>query len=207
MRNLPVPQQGFPLQPRLPSKSWNRQPYPPNLKDCGSRGKLSIWDWQHLSVIQNGDMKVLQHIALLSGKATNVLGLAVAVAVCLGCSPENKLGRQPVTGTISVNGELLDRGSILFAPTDLNGVSSGAEIENGTYTIPAHQGLTTGTYTVRIYATDVEAEEVAPTLPGPGVKTQPERIPAAYNMKSKLRLEVTNEPAVFDLDIESKRKK
>lgn len=129
----------------------------------------------------------------------------LTLVALLGCAPENRLGRQPISGTITVNGEPLNRGSILFAPDDPTGVSSGAEIENGTYAIPAHQGLTVGTYTVRVYATDEDAEEVAPTLPGPGVKTQPELIPAAYNLKSDFKLDVHEEPAVFDLDVTSKR--
>lgn len=161
------------------------------------------------TVIQNRHMMHSRYLGAIPAllPSTCVFGFSLLLVASLGCSPENSLGRQPISGTISVNGQPLSLGSILFAPNDPGGVSSGAEIENGTYSIPAHQGLTTGSYTVRIYATDEEAEQVAPTLPGPGVKTQPELIPAAYNMKSKLTLEVRDEPAVFDLDIESKRAK
>ena len=131
----------------------------------------------------------------------------VGVVACLGCSEPNALGRKAVSGMISVNGSPLQKGSILFAPVDRNGVSSGAEIVDGAYAIAAHQGLTPGSYTVRIYATDEVAEAVEPTLPGPGVKTQPELIPPAYNMRSELKLEVNeSEDAVFDLDIVSKKR-
>ena len=152
-------------------------------------------------------MKELQNCSRVASWTFVVSSLCSILVASMGCAPENSLGRQPVSGTITVNGESLLHGSILFAPDDPTGVSSGAEIENGTYAIAAHQGLTQGTYTVRIYATDEEAEQVAPTLPGPGVKTQPELIPAAYNMKSNLKLEVLDTPAVFDLDIASKRAK
>jgi len=123
-----------------------------------------------------------------------------------GCSPDNSLGRQAVTGNISIDGAPLDQGSILFSPDQPGGVSSGAEIVDGQYAIPAHQGLTPGEYTVRIYATDATAEAVEPTLPGPGIKTQPERIPSQYNIRSKLKLTVaeSDKAATFDLDIESK---
>ena len=133
-----------------------------------------------------------------------VCGWIALLFIASGCSPENKLGRQPVSGTITLNGEPLQRGSILFAPTDPNSVSSGAEVSGGTFSIPPHQGLTSGTYAVRIYATDETAEQVEPALPGPGINTQPERIPPEYNIKSKLSLEVLDEAAVFNLNIEAR---
>ena len=104
-----------------------------------------------------------------------------------------------------MNGELLENGSIMFAPDDRDkGVSSGGEITDGKFSIPAHQGLVSGTYTVRVYSADNEAEEAKPKLPGPGIKAPPERIPSKYNMKSELKLDVGDQPAVFDLDIKTK---
>jgi hypothetical protein len=138
---------------------------------------------------------------------SKILLICIGIVACCGCSEANKLGRKAVQGMITVNGQPLEKGSILFAPEDRNGVSSGAEIVDGTYAIAAHQGLTPGVYTVRIYVTDEAAEAVEPTLPGPGVKTQPELIPPAYNMRSELKLEVNeSEDAVFDLDVVSKKR-
>lgn len=136
-----------------------------------------------------------------------ILLAMIGLVACFGCSPENKLGRKAVSGVITVNEQPLAKGSILFAPDDRNGVSSGAEIANGEYSIAAHQGLTPGNYTVRIYATDEVGEAVEPSLPGPGIKTQPELIPPAYNMRSDLKLEVReSEDAVFDLNVVSKKR-
>ena len=126
-------------------------------------------------------------------------------SVCLfGCGPENKLGRKAVSGTITINDELLKNGSIMFAPCDSSGQGSGAVIADGQYAIEAHQGLPPGEYDVRIYSADEEAEKVEPTLPGPGVRTQPERIPPEYNIKTKCRLTVEEaNDAVFDVNIET----
>lgn len=124
----------------------------------------------------------------------------------IGCGSENKLGRVPVSGKILLDGQPLDHGTILFAPEQRNGVSTGAPIEAGAYAIPEQQGLTPGSYAVRIYAADEEADAVAPEVPGPGIKTQPERIPAKYNMRSDLKVQVaeSDKTVTFDLDMEPK---
>ena len=123
----------------------------------------------------------------------------------IGCGPKNELGRQAVTGQIRLDGVPLDRGTIMFAPEQPRGVSAGAQIEDGSYSIEAHQGLTAGRYIVRIYAADDKAETVAPELPGPGIRTQPERIPFKYNLRSESTLDVDGsaDAATFDLDMET----
>jgi len=125
--------------------------------------------------------------------------------LCLGCGPKNELGRLPVSGKLSLNGAPLEKGTILFAPEQSRGVSSGADVLDGAYAIEEHKGLTPGTYVVRIYAADEEGEDVEPQLPGPGIKTKRERIPPKYNLRSELKLvvEASQDEAVFDLDMKS----
>lgn len=132
--------------------------------------------------------------------------VSLIIVFLLGCEAKNELGRLPVSGKISLNGELLQKGTILFAPEQPSGVSSGTDIVDGSYSIAEHQGLTPGTYVVRIYAADEEGEDVEPQLPGPGIKTKRERIPPRYNLRSELKLvvEATQDEAVFELDMESK---
>ena len=122
-----------------------------------------------------------------------------------GCGNDNPLGRKAVSGAITLNGSALELGSIQFAPRQ-SGVSSGAEVKDGQYSIDETKGLTPGTYVVRVYSTDEESEAVEPELPGPGIKVQPDLIPAAYNRKSDIELivEETDDEVVFDLEIKSK---
>ena len=129
----------------------------------------------------------------------------------MGCGPENKLGRLPVAGMVRLDGEPLDRGTILFAPDRLNsakpgGVSSGAQIEDGKYSIAEHKGLTPGSYAARVYSSDEEAELVEPQVPGPGIKTVRERIPARYNLRTELKLEIdgSEKKVVFDVEMDSR---
>ena len=130
--------------------------------------------------------------------------LLLASLVFMGCGPQNQLGRKPVAGTIQLDGAPLPAGSISFTPQSA-GVSSGAEIVAGQYSIAAERGLTPGTYIVRIYSTDETSAAVEPTIPGPGIKVQPERVPAVYNLKSQLEVVVTetDREVTFDLEMNS----
>lgn len=128
----------------------------------------------------------------------------LVVVLASGCGEKNELGRKLIRGRVTLDGESLDFGSIQFAPQQA-GVASGAEIRQGEYEIPVSQGLTPGSYVVRVYAADGQAEAVEPTLPGPGIKVQPERVPARYNRKSELELVVAeDDPSVeYNLELES----
>src|SRR5438128_90160 len=85
--------------------------------------------------------------SLLAGAA---LGLAA-----IGCSGGggDDLPRQPVAGTVTLDGEPLNEGAILFAPTGKSEgavASATARIENGQFSIPRDQGPVPGTYKVSI---------------------------------------------------------
>ena len=105
---------------------------------------------------------------------------------------------------MTLGGELLDQGTIEFAPQGAAGVGSGAVIRNGVYEIPTRNGLPPGTYLVRIYSSDKEATEPQePSPPGPtNAPPAKQRIPAAYNTQSDRTVEVTADgPNRFDFDI------
>jgi uncharacterized protein (TIGR03067 family) len=89
-----------------------------------------------------------------------------------------KSERQEVTGKVLFKNQPLDEGVIHFEPLDGQGSKSGANVLNGEYRIPQDKGLLPGRYRVRIYGGD--------GLSGGGK----ERIPPAYNRKSKIVKEV-----------------
>jgi len=51
---------------------------------------------------------------------------------------------------VKLDGQALDQGNIEFHPTFEGGVQSGGRIVNGSYSIPAHEGVIVGTYRVAI---------------------------------------------------------
>jgi hypothetical protein len=132
-----------------------------------------------------------------------LLGLC-AGAGFVGCSAGgDDLPRQAVSGTITFGGEPLAQGRIHFEPASPEAkVQAGAEIKDGSYKIPRHEGPTPGEYRVMISSSGTRKEEVE-TSPGaepaPGKKKRvkiptigpsPELIPKEYNSKTTLTAKV-----------------
>lgn len=117
----------------------------------------------------------------------------------LGCSGAETGGRLPVSGKVTVKNEPLKSGSIEFDSPDSR---SGASIVDGSYTIPAPQGLMPGKYTVRI--SSISSSQATPEMPGESAaveKTNKEQIPAEYNTKSTLTYEAGGKDTTFNVDI------
>lgn len=117
--------------------------------------------------------------------------LAAAVAVTAGCGP--KSDRLPISGAVMLNGVPLDRGTIRFTSTGESLSSAGSPIREGAFSIAQEKGLIPGNYRVQINSADVNA---APILvrngpDDPGIRTQPERIPADYSVDGKHTIDVT----------------
>lgn len=110
---------------------------------------------------------------------------------CGACRPGNPLNLQPVSGSVTLDGQPLDSGTIEFVPTGVsNGLLSGALIANGQYSVPVDKGLPPGKYTVRVFS----AGAIANVPSGPPGSEAPaparERIPAKYNVNSQLTAEI-----------------
>lgn len=128
--------------------------------------------------------------------------ILIALLPLAGCGA--KSDRLEITGSVTLNGVPLDEGSIRFTSLGEKRISSGAVVQQGEYYIPQENGLTVGTYHVEITAPDANAPPVmVQVVPGKrGMPTQPDRIPAEYNINSKQRVEVTEDGDnhfVFDI--------
>ncbi len=105
-------------------------------------------------------------------------------------------GRQEIAGTVTLQGQPLDDGSIEFTPlgapqAGTTETRSGAPIMAGKYNIPREHGLVPGHYRVRISAPTSVATPGEDELPGPTFGPPPkERVPAGYNVNSKLEATV-----------------
>jgi hypothetical protein len=109
-----------------------------------------------------------------------------AIAVLLaGCS-NNKTA--VVAGTVRVDGEPLEKGSISFVPVDGKGVTAGGEIVDGKYTVAK---ASPGTVEVQIrYPKVVGQKKLYDTADSPTRDVFREALPAKYNDRTELRLEV-----------------
>jgi hypothetical protein len=119
----------------------------------------------------------------------------------VGC--ENTGGKVGVSGSVTLQGAPLDKGTIDFFVPEATRSTAQASIENGSYSLPAVQGLLPGKYLVKISA--IEAFDITPEEYAAGKKAPPpkERIPAKYNTESQQIIDVQKSGANrFDFQIE-----
>jgi hypothetical protein len=130
-------------------------------------------------------------------RAYSLLSPAVVGLVLIGCSSDvgDDKPREPVSGTVLMDGQPLPKGVILFAPASGAGEASASAtgtIENGEFSIPRTQGPVPGKYKVLISHTDQTEGHVKIELKKLGKKAAgpKETIPAKYNSQTTLLHEV-----------------
>ena len=129
----------------------------------------------------------------------------------VGCGEaKNPLHRQPVSGKVILDGKPVVQGTIQF--TSLSGpaesIFSGGLIKDGAYHLPESGGLPPGQYQVSISSSPPASP--TPTDPVEAMKAAEkpivinELIPAKYNLKSELKIEIKEErSSVVDFDLKS----
>jgi hypothetical protein len=120
--------------------------------------------------------------------------IAIAILLATGCRHTSTVGE--VKGTVTLDGQPLENGTIRLAPAEGRTSSSGGIIKNGQFTAEAAVGK---------YRVEISATKLAGGGPvdrhSSAVETVIQLIPEKYNTKSELTLDVkagVNEP-VFDL--------
>jgi hypothetical protein len=127
-----------------------------------------------------------------------------------GCGgPVDNLPRQAVSGTVTLDGKPLDRGTLSFQPVSQLPTAAAVSVSGGQYSIAQAEGLVPGSYRVLISSTPQTAS-TASRPPPPGQATPPpkEMLPEKYNVSSSLTAEVKEgTPNRFDFPLESAPKK
>ena len=123
------------------------------------------------------------------------LALAAVVGGCATDSiPVDNLPRRAVSGMVRLGGKPLARGTIQLLPAEHSPATAlqvpvTAEIKDGSFQIPREQGPVPGKYRVTISShppVAIKPDEE----PGLVTRPEPERVPEAYNRKTKLEAEV-----------------
>jgi hypothetical protein len=111
-------------------------------------------------------------------------GLLVAVLLIAGCSGD---GLCTVAGSVTVDGQPAQTGSIAFFPVDGKSQTTGATIKAGRYTARVPPGLAR----VQIRVPKVVGQvKLYNTPDSPYQDKMEETLPERYNNKTELRLEV-----------------
>jgi hypothetical protein len=127
--------------------------------------------------------------------------LAVLACLLIGCSGD-PLGRQSVSGTVRLDGQPLDHGSIRFEPQNAAvRVAGGAVIIDGAFSLAKEQGLPPGRYAVSISSPDIDPD----FRPRADEKMEvPDLVPPRYNSQSELAVEVKQGASNhFEFDLQS----
>ena len=96
-------------------------------------------------------MPIIRQRAVLARWAAMLLLTTVLTAPIVGCSRGD--GRLAVSGSVTLDGQPLERGSVNFRPAPGNQApSSGGTIDQGEFTLPTAHGLKPGEYLVTIQA-------------------------------------------------------
>jgi len=131
-------------------------------------------------------------------------GMVLFLTPLFGCGSSDGLNRQAISGTVTLDGQPIPIGAILFEPaTQESGTAVGATIRQGGFAIARREGPVPGSYQVRVYSSSgiqaPPAQGQTDRTPRPMV----ERIPARYNTQTELRATVLGRhanPFRFDLD-------
>jgi hypothetical protein len=124
-----------------------------------------------------------------------MLGMALVAGALAGCGggDDDGLGRRAVSGSVTLAGKPLERGTIQFLPDGgdaAKAIGGGAPITDGSYAIAAAEGLPPGNYLVSISAPSGGA--TAGAEPG-SAKLPRELVPAKYNTATTLKAQVKSD--------------
>lgn len=122
--------------------------------------------------------------------------LLVPLLALTGCG-----GEQTVSGTVKVDGKPLPEGNIMFSPVDGKSATAGGSIKDGEYSVKVPVGV----MRVSISAPKVIGKKKLYNTPDSPLRdVTAEALPAKYNEKTELKLDV--KPGLNDKDFELQSK-
>jgi hypothetical protein len=124
------------------------------------------------------------------------------LCLVLGCGDRT---RAPISGTVTLDGQPLEKGSILFVPMDgATGTATGGEIENGHYQLSGKACAAVGWNRVEIRSPKNTGKQIQ-YAPGTTPSMEVIQLVAPrFNAKSSLKTEIKPEANTADFEVASK---
>jgi len=126
----------------------------------------------------------------------------------IGCDRYEGPRRGAVHGKVTLDGDPIKEGSIVFTPTGGNkGSVAGGSIRDGEYAIDEPSGPVVGLNKIAISAFKKTGRKIPAPTPGPPgtlVDETVEAVPALYNVNSELTRDIVSGDNVLDFELESK---
>ena len=130
--------------------------------------------------------------------------LLACLMLLSGCGETGSNTQVAVKGKITLDGEPLDQGRIVFEPSDPSkGQPAAAVITKGVFDIPEQNGVAVGSNLVRITSNKPTGKKVKSAMSNDMLDEMAEAIPEQYNMKSTLNQDIV--PGENNLTFELKR--
>jgi hypothetical protein len=128
------------------------------------------------------------------------IGLLFCVVLVVACSQGPSTGT--VSGAVTLDGQPLSKGHIDFTPLDGQGQTGGVMIENGKFSGP----VPVAKMRVKIHATKPSGKKYKAydTPDSPWEEDVVEALPAKYNEKSDITLDVKRGRQTVNYDLQSK---
>ena len=126
-----------------------------------------------------------------------------------GCSGESR-GRLPISGSVTLDGQPLPAGYVIFEPKSGQTMQSGGMIQDGRFEVRAEHGAAPGRYSVAIFSGAVKPvnnfEPGTPEYESAAMREPGEQVPRKYNVDSILTADVERgKPNDFTFDLSTKR--
>jgi hypothetical protein len=125
--------------------------------------------------------KVQRFLRFLQG------GMVLFLAPMFGCDSSDGLNRQAISGSVTLDGQPISLGAILFEPaTQESGTAVGATIRQGGFAISRREGPVPGSYRVRLYSSSGVQASPAKGQTDRTPRPMVERLPARYNTQTEI---------------------
>lgn len=134
-----------------------------------------------------------------------LVGSLLVLMITIGCSDNKDLDRASVSGSVMFNEQLVEQGTIEFIATgNTSAPSAGGAIVNGQYEI-TEKGPVFGHYKVQIQAMRKTGRMVnaGPQTGGAQVEEVKQFIPAQYNSRTTIEVEIKPGLNKLDFDLKS----